>query len=122
MVVFSFVYLPSASICISLYLFIYSLEANLSTFLHLQSQVYFCVGGSGCLLFLRLLKLTNFTCSSSNSVDLIKSCIFIFIELKVKGVGGEGLLFFCLFVCLFFNLKSAKNSDSQKSSMLNRPW
>ena len=37
-------------------------------------------------VFLSVFKLTNFTCSSSNSVDLIKSFIFIFIELKVKGV------------------------------------
>ena len=64
-------------------------------------------------VFLSVFKLTNFTCSSSNSVDLIKSFIFIFTELKVKGV-----------VCVFFvaNLKLARNSHSQKSSMLNRPW
>ena len=46
--------------------------------------------------FLSVFKLINFTCSSSNSVDLIKSFIFIFIELKVKGVVC-GLLFFCVF-------------------------
>ena len=35
-------------------------------------------------VFFPVFKLTNFTCSSSNSVDLSK--FFIFIELKVKGV------------------------------------
>ena len=65
-------------------------------------------------VFLSIFKSTNFTCSISNSVDLTKSCILIFIELKAKGV-----------VCLSFffaNLKLARNSDSQKSSMLNQPW
>ena len=37
-------------------------------------------------VFLSVFKLTNFTCSSSNSVGLIKSFILISIELKVKGV------------------------------------
>ena len=37
-------------------------------------------------VFLSVFILTNFTCSSSNSVDLIKSFILISIELKVKGV------------------------------------
>ena len=64
--------------------------------------MYFCVGGSGCLLFLRLLKLTNFTCSSSNSVDLIKSCIFIFIELKVKGVVCLSVVVLLLLLLLLF--------------------
>ena len=80
--------------------------------------------GSGCLLFLRLLsfvflsvfKLTNFTCSSSNSVDLIKSFILILTELKVKGV------VYLIFFVVVANLKLARNSDSQKSPKLNRPW
>ena len=42
-------------------------------------------------VFLSFFKLTNFTCSSSNSVNLIKSLYLFFIELKVKGV-----------VCLFY--------------------
>ena len=51
---------------------------------------YFCVFWEFCLSL--CLQITNFTCSSSNSVDLIN--FFFFFELKVKGV-------VCLFIYLF---------------------
>ena len=70
-------------------------------------------------VFLSVFRLTKFTCSSSNSVGLIKSFNFIFIELKVKGV--VCVSFSSFFFFFFANLKLARNSQSQKSSLLNRP-
>ena len=53
-------------------------------------------------VFLSVFKLTNLTCSSSNSVDLIKSFIFIFIERKIKGVVRLFFIFIELKVIFFF--------------------
>ena len=52
-----------------------------------------------CFFFVSVFKLINFTCSSSNYVDLIKRFILIFIELKVKGI--HCLSFFLSFFFFF---------------------
>ena len=57
-------------------------------------------------VFLSVFKLTHFTCSSSNSVDLIKSFIFIFIERKIKGVVRLFFIFIELKVIFFFFCES----------------